>query len=57
MGITVNGVDQEVLEPGIDPEVRGYPGHDPRREVVDGLLIDRDVPLRLRDGVTIYTHI
>ncbi len=57
MGKTVNGVDQEVLEPGIDPQVRGYPAFQPRQELVDGLLIDRDVAVRLRDGVTIYTDV
>lgn len=57
MGRTVNGVDQEVLEPGIDPGVRSYPGFHPRQEIIDGLVIDYDVAVRLRDGVTIYTDI
>ena len=57
MGKTVNGVDGEVLEPGIDPKVRGYPGLNPHQETSDGLVIDYDVALTLRDGVTIYTDV
>ena len=39
-----------------DPSGR-YPGFAPGSEVVDGMLVERDVAVRLRDGVTIYTDI
>ena len=57
MGETVNGIDQEVMEPGLDPKARGYPGFAPRQVTVDGLTIDYDVAVTLRDGVTIYTDV
>ena len=57
MGRIVNGVDDDVLEPGIDLKVRGYPGFNPRRVTIDGLVIDYDVAVTLRDGVTIYTDV
>lgn len=57
MGKTLNGVDDAVMKPGIDPKVRGYPGLNPRRDTADGLVIDYDVSVRLRDGVTIYTDV
>ncbi len=52
-----NGIDPEVMVPGVDPAQKGYPGLNPRQERVDGLLIDYDVPIQLRDGVMIYTDI
>ncbi len=57
MGETVNGIDQDVMEPGRDLAERAYPGFNPRQETVDGLTIDYDVAVTLRDGVTIYTDI
>jgi uncharacterized protein len=62
MGDVRKGVDQDVMAPGLPlvsphPGRAGYPGFNPRREVADGLLIDRDVSLRLRDGTTIYADI
>ena len=57
MGETINGVDDEVMEPGLDPQGRGYPGFNPRQVTADGLTIDYDVAVKLRDGVTIYTDI
>ena len=57
MGEIVNGVDDRVLKPGIDPKVRDYPGLNPRRHVSDGLVIDYDVAVGLRDGVTIYADV
>ncbi len=57
MGKTINGVDDAVMEPGLDPAGRGYPGLNPRTVTVDGLTIDYDVPIGLRDGVTIYADI
>ncbi len=57
MGVVINGVDDEVMKPGIDLKTRNYPGFNPRQEIVDGLVIDYDVAIKLRDGVTIYTDI
>ncbi len=57
MGNTINGIDDEVMEPGLDPKERGYPGFNPRQVTVDGLTIDYDVAIKPRDGVTIYTDI
>lgn len=57
MGQTINGIDDEVMEPGLPLEERDYPGLNPRQETVDGLTIDYDTPIELRDGVTIYTDI
>jgi predicted acyl esterase len=53
----VNGIDEEVMEPGLDPNGKGYPGFNPRQETVDGLKIEYDVAIPLRDGVTVYTDI
>ena len=62
MGGVVKGVDQEVMSPGLPlvsphPARPGYPGFNPRQEVTEGLVIDRDVALRLRDGTTIYADV
>lgn len=57
MGVTGHGIDNDVMEPGTDPALRGYPGLNPRQEARDGLLIDYDVPVTMRDGVTIYTDV
>ena len=56
MGETVNGIDPQVMEPGPDLAERGYPGFNPRQVTADGLTIDDDVAVKLRDGVTIYAH-
>ncbi|MCP3730007.1 CocE/NonD family hydrolase [Sphingomonas sp. MG17] len=57
MGQVVNGVDDAVMEPGLPPEGRFYPGFNPRRVTADGLTIDYDVAVTLRDGLTIYADI
>lgn len=57
MGETVYGIDLDVMEPGRDLAERAYPGFNPRQETVDGLTIDYDVAVELRDGVTIYTDV
>lgn len=57
MGKIINGVDDEVMKPGLDPKIRAYPGFNPRQEIIDDLLIDYDVAVTLRDGVTIYTDV
>jgi len=62
MGDVVNGIDQEVMAPGLPlvsphPGRVSYPGFNPRRQISDGLSIDRDVALTMRDGTTIYADI
>ncbi len=57
MSTIVNGVDPAVMEPGRPLEERGYPGFNPRRVEADGLAIDYDVAVTLRDGVKIYVDI
>ncbi len=62
MGEVVKGVDQEVMSPGLPlvsphPGRPSYPGFNPRKEITEGLVIDRDVALRLRDGTTIYVDV
>lgn len=56
-GEIVNGIDEAVMEPGRSLEERGYPGFAPRRVTVDGLAIDYDVAVPLRDGMTIYADV
>ncbi len=51
------GIDQDVMTPGLDPAERRYPGLNPRQEEVDGLTIDYDAAIKLRDGITIYADI
>ena len=63
MGTIVKGIDDQVMLPGLPlnasthVERNGYPGFEPRREVKDGLVIDRDVAYTLRDGTTCYADI
>ena len=62
MGEVVKGVDQEVMSPGLPlvsphPGRSSYPGFNPRKEITEGLVVDRDVALRLRDGTTIYVDV
>ncbi|WP_431236015.1 CocE/NonD family hydrolase (plasmid) [Mycolicibacterium psychrotolerans] len=42
---------------GIAPEKGKYPGHGYTCTVADGLLIERDVAVTMRDGVTIYVDL
>jgi hypothetical protein len=53
MGKITYGVDDEVMKPALDPRIRARPGFNPRGENIDGLLIDYDVAVTLRDGFTI----
>ena len=46
-----------IRRPGAPIEESGYPGFNPRTETVDGLIIDRDVAIPLRDGIIIYADI
>ncbi len=48
MGTTIYGIDDEVMEPGLDPKERGYPGFNPRQVTVDGLTIDVNVQVLSR---------
>jgi uncharacterized protein len=62
MAAVVKGVDQDVMAAGLPlvPPAPGrvaYPGFNPHREVRDGLVIDRDVALQMRDGTTVYADI
>ncbi len=63
MGEVVHGIDQEVMSQGVPPEEGPgpgqpiYPGFRPGRETSDGLVIDRDVAVQMRDGVTIYVDL
>jgi uncharacterized protein len=62
MGDVVKGIDQDVMVPGLPlvsphPGRLGYPGFNPHRELADGLVIDRDVALQLRDGTTVYADV
>ncbi|WP_083748762.1 CocE/NonD family hydrolase [Pelomonas sp. KK5] len=57
MAKTINGIDEDLMEPGRPLEERRYPGFNPRRVSADGLTIDYDVAVKLRDGVTIYADI
>jgi uncharacterized protein len=57
MAKIINGVDDEVMKPGLDPKIRAYPGFNPRQEIMDELVIDYDVAIKLRDGATIYTDV
>lgn len=57
MGEVIDSVDPEVLVPGMPPEQFGYQGVRTRREFADGLVIDRDQAITLRDGITIYADV
>ena len=57
MGAILNGIDPDVMEPGRDLAERNYPGFNPRQVTADGLTIDYDVAVELRDGVKIYVDI
>jgi hypothetical protein len=46
MGRMDNGVDLEVMAPGLSLVVKDYPGFHPRREIKDGLTIDFGRPVR-----------
>ena len=39
---------------GKPPGSGGHPGFNPRTEEVKGMLIERDVAVKMRDGVKIY---
>jgi hypothetical protein len=46
-----------IRRPGAKIEQAGYPGFNPRIERADGMVIERDVSVSLRDGVIIYVDI
>jgi putative CocE/NonD family hydrolase len=43
----------DILVPAKAPEGFGYPGINERREIADGLVIERDLPVPMRDGAII----
>jgi uncharacterized protein len=43
----------DILVPAKAPEGFGYPGINERREIADGLAIERDLPVPMRDGAII----
>lgn len=42
---------------GTPPEQFGYPGHGYRTTIENGIIIERDVTVRLRDGVEMYIDV
>lgn len=42
---------------GLPPELGGHPGFGYRTETEDGVLIERDVAIPLRDGTTLYADV
>ena len=42
---------------GKPPSSGGYPGFNPRTEKDKGMLIERDVAVKMRDGIRIYIDI
>lgn len=48
-----------ILRKAVSPDSPAcrYPGLRPSTEVVDGIRMDRDVAVRMRDGITIYTDV
>jgi uncharacterized protein len=45
---------ERLYKDGIALEGGGYPGFGYRREVADGVVIEKDIAVPMRDGVTIY---
>lgn len=43
-----------VFRKGIPPEERGYPGFSPGNKIVDGMAVDTDLAIIMRDGTRIY---
>jgi len=52
-----NAPFEMIYQKGLRPEDRKYPGHGYRRSIEQGMIIERDVPVPLRDGVKIYVDI
>ncbi len=46
-------LSEDVLVPGKPPTQFRYPGLHERRVVEDGLVIDYDLPIAMRDGIII----
>ena len=57
MAEPIYGIDPDVMEPGLDPSERGYPGFKTRQVTYDGLTIKYDLTIPLGDGVTSYTDV
>ena len=43
--------------PGIPPQDAGCPPLSPRTERVDGMIIEYDTAVRMRDGIEIYADV
>lgn len=46
-----------IYRDGVPPARHKYPGLKPRVSRADGMLVERDVAVRMRDGVTLYADI
>jgi predicted acyl esterase len=54
--MTAEGVEVMFL-PGVDPREGGCPPPHPRTERIDAMIVDYDVSVPMRDGVTIYADV
>jgi len=57
MPTTSTGVDEVIFRPGRPPEEGEYPGLGYRKITDDGMTIERDIAVTLRDGITIYADL
>ena len=48
---------ERIYKDGIDPAGGGYPGFGYTRTVENGLIIEKDIAVPMRDGVTIYVDL
>ena len=46
-----------IYRKGLPPEERKYPGHGYRRSIEQGMIIERDVAVPMRDGVKVFVDI
>jgi predicted acyl esterase len=49
--------DEIAYRAGVDPALGGHPPVEPRTEHVDGMLVERDVAVPMRDGVRIFVDV
>jgi predicted acyl esterase len=52
-----NAPFEMIYQKGLPPEERKYPGHGYRKSIEQGMIIERDVAVPLRDGVKMYVDI
>jgi predicted acyl esterase len=48
---------QIIRRPGIDPNWHKYPGHGYRKTIENGMIVERDVAVPMRDGVRLYVDV